>query len=959
MKKLKVIILSIAIIGMFTLPLNVMADELLETNETAYGETSLQDTVKDENTDSNLENISGDNEKNQEVTSNDSQEETVNKADREDSVAGEEDAISEVKSLNTPLPNRSPAEKNFTLTKMSDGIETKINDYDKFSETVSAMDINDVDSLYTIYVNRDVTIPKTDHSTYRSNNKIRLTSKNGEHFTLTREGEEEYIAIQTNAELTVDNITLDGNNDGQCLFISNNGKVTIGKDTVIQNFTDSPTFDGPPIYMTGGTLNIEADTLFQNNSSNTQGGIIQAYNGTTINIYGSTFKNNNTSKSDGGAIATYGKLNITGGLFENNAAKKTGGAIIAGSRADATIKNATFKNNQASTGGAIYSGNKITISDSRFENNQSNWAGAVFAGKGIDLTNVTFNENKVAYSGGALYLSSGEPKLNNCKFTKNIANSQGGAIFIKAANPTIEASEFKENGAGSGGGSIFVDHNNSGMTKISKSSFTNNYSNAFGGGVYLGLNAKLDVIDSSFSNNQAAYGAGISSAGLGDLDINLTSIKVEKSNFEGNKSLMGAGFFTSFPTEIVNSSFTNNEAIVNEEDDKTNPHFSGVGGAIEIIDNKTVIKGSTFEKNTAGGSGGAIGISGVTRDKNGKIIDIKENIKVEISENTKFISNTCKVGQGGAIFTIPYLYDLDGQKIANELLKKFKAKAYQNLTTDNTTLFKGNKSESGLFNPPKNYQDFTNLQFSENSDVLHGIFLKKSLLNNYDINYMSDSRLIIYDANGGKFDDGTAEKVEEHDLNAVIQIMAAPTRAEYQFLYWLGSIHYPGQTYKVTENHKFVAQWNRKPELEVKDATINEGDEIDLKILITKARDEEDGENLIDKVVIDKGNFDSKKAGKYKIIITLTDSNGASVTKTATVTVKKKEATPDKPTPEAPTIEPQTPQTLPQVEKPSPKVEQKKGAPQTSDANEVMIYVMLTGLSSIIATLVYKKKKYM
>lgn len=272
MKKLKVIILSIAIIGMFTLPMNVMADEMLKTNEAADGETSLQDTVKYENTDSNLENISDASKKNQEETTNDSQKDSVNEVDRENSVAGGEDAISEVKSLNTTFPNRSPAEKNFTLTKMSDGIETKINDYDKFSETVSAMDINDVDSLYTIYVNRDVTIPKTDHSTYRSNNKIRLTSKNGEHFTLTREGEEEYIAIQTNAELTVDNITLDGNNESECLFISDNGKVTIGAGAVVQNFIDLTNLDGPAIYMTGGTLNILDGAVIQNNSSNQQGG---------------------------------------------------------------------------------------------------------------------------------------------------------------------------------------------------------------------------------------------------------------------------------------------------------------------------------------------------------------------------------------------------------------------------------------------------------------------------------------------------------------------------------------------------------------------------------------------------------------------------------------------------------------------------------------------------------------
>lgn len=958
MKKLKVIILSIAIIGMFTLPLNVMADELLNINEAAEGETTLRDTAKDENVDNNLENISDASKKNPEVTTKGSQEETVSKADSENTLSGGEEQL-ENSMMRSP---QATGDKTFTVTKYPVGDpsqEELVGEYDTLHGAMGACEQEKLSNQYVVTMNNDYTVPANEYVWSRSQVNILFKSAKTHKFTLKRLGERLCFYVPKGCHMKVENIIFDGNNDGEMTFLSEDGVLTLGKGTVVQNFVDIPKSDGPPIYMTGGTLNIEADTLFQNNSSNTQGGIIQAYNGTTINIYGGIFKNNKSNKSDGGAIAAYGKLNITGGVFENNVAKKTSGAIIIGAKADATIKNATFKNNQASTGGAMYSGNNISISDSSFENNQANWGGAIFTGKGIDLTNVTFNENKVAYSGGALYLSSGNPKLNNCKFTKNIANSQGGAIFINTANTTINDSKFTKNESKSGGGAIYVNHNNKGMTKISKTSFDRNFSHAFGGGVYLGMNSKMEVTESSFSNNQAAYGAGISSAGKGDIDRTLTNIKVEKTNFTGNESLMGAGIFTAFPTEILNSYFKNNEAIVNEKDDKTNPHFSGVGGALEIIDNKTVIKGSTFEKNTAGGSGGAIGISGVTRDKDGKIIAIKENIKVEISDNTKFISNLCKAGQGGAIYTIPYLYDLGDQKISDDLLEKFKAKAYQNLTTDNTTLFKGNRSEKGLFNPPQNYQEFTNLQFSENSDVLHGILLKKSLLNNYDINCMSDSRLIIYDANGGKFADGTVEKVEEHDLNALIEIMAAPTRAEYQFLYWLGSIHYPGQTYKVTENHTFVAQWNKKPELEVKDATINEGDEIDLKTLIIKARDEEDGEDLIDKVVIDKGNFDFKKAGKYKIKFTLTDRNGASVTKTATVTVKKKEATPDTPTPEAPTIEPQTPQTPPQVEKPSPKVEQKKGAPQTDDANDVMIYVMLTGLSSIIATLVYKKKKYM
>lgn len=80
---------------------------------------------------------------------------------------------------------------------------------------------------------------------------------------------------------------------------------------------------------------------------------------------------------------------------------------------------------------------------------------------------------------------------------------------------------------------------------------------------------------------------------------------------------------------------------------------------------------------------------------------------------------------------------------------------------------------------------------------------------------------------------------------------------------------------------------NTPPVLEVKDATITAGDKLDLRSLITKAFDEEDGADLVAKVVIDKGNFDPAKPGTYEVKFTLTDMNGESVSATAKITVKE------------------------------------------------------------------------
>lgn len=139
------------------------------------------------------------------------------------------------------------------------------------------------------------------------------------------------------------------------------------------------------------------------------------------------------------------------------------------------------------------------------------------------------------------------------------------------------------------------------------------------------------------------------------------------------------------------------------------------------------------------------------------------------------------------------------------------------------------------------------------------------------------------------------------------------------------------------------------PVLEVKNATIVQGDTLDLKSLITKASDAEDGDNLHDQVVIEKGNFDTTKPGAYEITYTLTDSAGARATVKATVTVKKKAVPPTPPAPPAPNPAAQpTPQPVPaKPTKPSKQLAKK--LPKTGDASLVLQASVLTlaGVSAV------------
>ncbi|MGI6221513.1 MAG: CotH kinase family protein [Coriobacteriales bacterium] len=66
---------------------------------------------------------------------------------------------------------------------------------------------------------------------------------------------------------------------------------------------------------------------------------------------------------------------------------------------------------------------------------------------------------------------------------------------------------------------------------------------------------------------------------------------------------------------------------------------------------------------------------------------------------------------------------------------------------------------------------------------------------------------IVYKLNGGSVDGSTADIVEQHKAGETITIPDAPERDGYVFLYWRGSAYKPGDSYLVTGDHTFTAQW--------------------------------------------------------------------------------------------------------------------------------------------------------
>ena len=163
-------------------------------------------------------------------------------------------------------------------------------------------------------------------------------------------------------------------------------------------------------------------------------------------------------------------------------------------------------------------------------------------------------------------------------------------------------------------------------------------------------------------------------------------------------------------------------------------------------------------------------------------------------------------------------------------------------------------------------------------------------------------------------------------------------------------------TYKVTDNQgatrtKTIAVTvnpkmevlNEAPTIDAADKTITVGDTFDPKAGVT-AKDAEDGD-LTDKIEVVKNTVDTKKAGKYEVTYKVTDSDGATRTKTIKVTVKEKAP--------APSTDKDKTSTTPNKDKDKTSTV----APKTGDTTSVNTIITLLAVSGIALLALFKRKK--
>jgi predicted secreted protein len=216
----------------------------------------------------------------------------------------------------------------------------------------------------------------------------------------------------------------------------------------------------------------------------------------------------------GGILWNRARLNIFNCTFKDNTAGQTGGAIFNSHSGELNITNCKFFNNASMSGGAIANeGSKCVMSDCIFKNNYCSSSGGAVHNTSDEMSMIDcIFEYNLSYRGGGVY-NDGETSLMNCTFSGNYADGFGGGIY-NFKSGTLDTNDvqvfvgctFKENYAGTYGGGIF--NNGPGDVLIINCLYVKDSSGGWGGAVHFWRSAG-EILNCTIAHNSAQRGGGL------------------------------------------------------------------------------------------------------------------------------------------------------------------------------------------------------------------------------------------------------------------------------------------------------------------------------------------------------------------------------------------------------------------------------------------------------------------
>ena len=477
--------------------------------------------------------------------------------------------------------------------------------------------------------------------------------------------------------------------NGGAVYASGAGSATFTGCTVESNTATN----GGAIYASSTkTVSFTDTNIFSANYTDEgNGGAIYIASGQTLNFSGSTeFNANYTEEGNGGAIYVDGTGKITNNnatvIFDGNHTEYDtseentddvseiesgyGGAVCMAGSESIEFGTATFTNNRAVLGGALF------IASVPSETNSSSFsAGMIYRPSFINSSGtITFTKGVSirtgkAINGAAVFMSGGTITFTgSVEFTSNEATNHGGAFYVTGSSSALNFSEapvFSQNKANTDNGNVGdggavwwgVDVSRFTSSFPASTTFKDNLTYgtaqtvsanaANGGAVYISQSGTLTIDKTTqyvFSGNTAYNNGGAIYAPTAN--IILSSLDITEANaatngkggfactLEGDITVEGSGISSQTAKEggaIYATNITITDNSVFSENNAT-----GDGGAVYCNEGTLTVNSATFRGNNASGNGGAV---------------ITQNADVQI-ENAFFNSNTSNGQDGGAALYI-------------------------------------------------------------------------------------------------------------------------------------------------------------------------------------------------------------------------------------------------------------------------------------------------------------------
>lgn len=218
-------------------------------------------------------------------------------------------------------------------------------------------------------------------------------------------------------------------------------------------------------------------------------------------------------------------------------------------------------------------------------------------------------------NGGAIMIS-GPVTISGCQFIDNYSGGNGGAVAVEgmsASGFSMKSSTFSRNYSAAFGGGLYV--NNVSDVQIDSCEFKENEAVNNGGGIRL-IDTDADLSHTVFENNDATRTGG----GLSLWAFTRSAIRVEVSDcaFTDNLATFGGGIWMGGTTDdnefqILNCDFIDNEATYLLPNPGAEPSGGGLGVEFAAfgnpIRNKILVENCLFKGNKADSYGGGLRIA--------------------------------------------------------------------------------------------------------------------------------------------------------------------------------------------------------------------------------------------------------------------------------------------------------------------------------------------------------------